>query len=132
MPRLAAAHLDAVIAASRGTEATAATIIVPTYDRKRGNPVLWPRRYFAEIAPLTGDVGARALIERYADHVLFLPIDDPAILVDVDTPAALAALRGEPAGDGSGGGDDSGARRAAAAAAARSAPSRRRRTARCR
>ncbi len=104
MPRLAARHLDAVIAASRGAEATAETIIVPTYDRKRGNPVLWPRRYFAEIAQLTGDVGARALIERYADHVLFLPIDDPAILVDVDTPAALAALRGEPGGAGSAGG----------------------------
>jgi molybdenum cofactor cytidylyltransferase len=112
MPRLAARHLDAVIAAYRGTEprpeawpeARAETIVVPTYDRKRGNPVLWPRRYFAEIAQLTGDVGARALVDRYADHVLFLPIDDPAILVDVDTPAALAALRGEPGGDGSAGG----------------------------
>jgi molybdenum cofactor cytidylyltransferase len=102
MPRLLARHLDAVIAAHRGHEAAAETIIVPTYDRKRGNPVLWPRRYFAEIAHLTGDVGARALIERYADHVCFLPIDDPAILVDVDTPAALAALRGEPGTGGSG------------------------------
>jgi molybdenum cofactor cytidylyltransferase len=89
MPRLAAHHLDAVIAAHQGGD----TIVVPTFDRKRGNPVLWPRRYFAEIASLTGDVGARALIDRHADHVVFLPIDDPAILVDVDTPAALAALQ---------------------------------------
>jgi molybdenum cofactor cytidylyltransferase len=91
MPRLAPHHLDAVIAAHRDDE----TIIVPTFDGKRGNPVLWPRRYFAEITALTGDVGARALIDRYAEHVASLPIDDPAILVDVDTPAALAALRGE-------------------------------------
>ena len=89
MPRLAAHHLDAVIAAHRDDE----TIVVPTFDRKRGNPVLWPRRYFAEIAALTGDVGARALIDRHAEQVCFLPIDDPAILVDVDTPAALEALR---------------------------------------
>ncbi len=89
MPRLAAHHLDAVIAAHRGGE----TIVVPTFERKRGNPVLWPRRYFAEIEGLTGDVGARALIDRHLEQVCFLPIDDPAILVDVDTPAALEALR---------------------------------------
>jgi molybdenum cofactor cytidylyltransferase len=89
MPRLAAHHLDAVIAAHGGGDA----IVVPTFDKKRGNPVLWPRRYFAEIAALSGDVGARALIDRYAEHVAFLPIDDPAILIDVDTPEALAALR---------------------------------------
>jgi molybdenum cofactor cytidylyltransferase len=91
MPRLRAEHLDAVIAASRAGDP--AEIVVPTFDRKRGNPVLWPRRYFAEIAALSGDVGARALIDRHADHLRLVAIDDPAILVDVDTPAALAALR---------------------------------------
>ncbi len=97
MPRLAAPHLDAVIAAARAADD--ATIIVPTCERKRGNPVLWPRRYFAEIAALSGDVGARALLERHAEHVALVAIDDPAILVDVDTPAALAALRSPPAED---------------------------------
>jgi molybdenum cofactor cytidylyltransferase len=91
MPKLRAEHLDAVIAASRAGDP--AEIVVPTFDRKRGNPVLWPRRYFAEIATLSGDVGARALIDRHADHLRLVAIDDPAILVDVDTPAALAALR---------------------------------------
>ena len=91
MPRLAAHHLDAVIAAGRA--AGDAAIVVPTCERKRGNPVLWPRRYFDAIAELTGDVGARALIERHADAVHTVALDDPAILVDVDTPAALAALR---------------------------------------
>jgi molybdenum cofactor cytidylyltransferase len=91
MPRLLPEHLDAVIETYRAGEPT--QIIVPTCDRKRGNPVLWPRHYFAEIAALTGDVGARALIERHADHVRLFAIDDPAILVDVDTPAALDELR---------------------------------------
>jgi molybdenum cofactor cytidylyltransferase len=91
MPRLQVEHFDAVISAFRAGDPT--EIIVPTHDRKRGNPVLWPRCYFAEIAELSGDVGARALIERYADHVRLVAIDDPAILVDVDTPAALAELR---------------------------------------
>ena len=92
MPRLEARHLDAVIDAYRTGDPD--EIIVPTCDRKRGNPVLWPHSYFAEIAELSGDVGARALIDRHAEQVRLLAIDDPAILVDVDTPAALAELRG--------------------------------------
>jgi molybdenum cofactor cytidylyltransferase len=100
MPRLEARHLDAVIDAYRTGDPD--EIIVPTCDRKRGNPVLWPHSYFAEIAELSGDVGARALIDRHAEQVRLLAIDDPAILVDVDTPAALAELRGGGSG-GSGG-----------------------------
>ena len=96
MPRLEPGHLDAVIDAYATGDPD--EIIVPTCDRKRGNPVLWPRSYFPEIAELSGDVGARALIDRHADQVRLLAIDDPAILVDVDTPAALAALRGGGAG----------------------------------
>jgi molybdenum cofactor cytidylyltransferase len=94
MPRLLAAHFDAVIDAFRAGDPD--EIIVPTADRKRGNPVLWPRRYFAEIAALTGDVGARALIDRHADRIRLVAIDDSAILVDVDTPAALAELQRRP------------------------------------
>ncbi len=92
MPRVTAAHLDAVIAAFDPDGD--ATIVVPTCDRKRGNPVLWGRRHFADIAGLRGDVGARALIERHAEQVRLLALDDPAILLDVDTPDALAAARG--------------------------------------
>jgi molybdenum cofactor cytidylyltransferase len=91
MPRLGPQHLDALIAAYRAGDP--AQIVVPTCDRKRGNPVLWPRQYFAEIGALTGDVGARALIDRHADNLQLVAIDDPAILVDVDTPAALDELR---------------------------------------
>lgn len=91
MPRLEARHLDAMIDAYRAGEPD--EILVPIHDRKRGNPVLWPRGYFAEIAALTGDVGARALIERHADRVRLIASDDAAILLDVDTPDALAELR---------------------------------------
>jgi molybdenum cofactor cytidylyltransferase len=98
MPRLEARHFDGLIAAYRAGDPD--EILVPVYDRKRGNPVLWPRRYFAEIAALTGDVGARALLEQHADHVRPIASDDAAILVDVDTPDALAELRRGRPGDG--------------------------------
>ena len=92
MPRVTAQQLrtlvDAFVAA-----ADDGAIVVPTIDRKRGNPVLWGRGRFAEIGELVGDVGARAVVERHAASVHWVPIDDPAILIDVDTPEALARLR---------------------------------------
>ncbi|MBK9034260.1 MAG: NTP transferase domain-containing protein [Myxococcales bacterium] len=94
MPRVTAAHLDALIAAAAA--APARSIIIPTCARKRGNPILWARRHFADMMTLTGDVGARALIDRDPDRVQLVELDDPAILLDVDTPAALAAVRAAP------------------------------------
>lgn len=41
---------------------------------------------------LTGDRGARPLLETHAKHVHLIPLDDDAVLLDVDTPAHLAAL----------------------------------------
>jgi molybdenum cofactor cytidylyltransferase len=92
MPRVTAAHLDQLIAAFDDAGDDGA-IIVPTCERKRGNPVVWGRDHFGEIDQLAGDVGARSLIERHHSRVRTIAIDDPAILVDVDTPDALAALR---------------------------------------
>jgi molybdenum cofactor cytidylyltransferase len=69
---------------------------VPTFERKRGNPVVWGRAHFAAIGELGGDVGARSLIERNLADVRLVGLEDAAILVDVDTPDALAALRATP------------------------------------
>jgi molybdenum cofactor cytidylyltransferase len=65
---------------------------VPTHRGKRGNPVLWASRYFAEICALRGDVGARHLIGEHAEQVCEVPMSDDAVLLDVDSPAALSEL----------------------------------------
>ncbi|MCC6620412.1 MAG: nucleotidyltransferase family protein, partial [Deltaproteobacteria bacterium] len=71
------------------------TIAVPTFEGKRGNPVAWARRHFEAMRALAGDTGARELIARYRDEVAFVAVDDPGVLVDVDTEEALAqATRG--------------------------------------
>ena len=66
---------------------------MPVWNGKRGNPVLWARRYFAEMAEIAGDVGARHLIGEHADQVAEVPMPDDATLMDIDTPEALNALR---------------------------------------
>ncbi|BAQ45208.1 MULTISPECIES: nucleotidyltransferase family protein [Methylobacterium] len=66
--------------------------VVPVKDGLRGNPVLLNRRLLsAGIAGLTGDRGAGPLLAR-RDDVLELAVDEAGVLIDVDTPAALADL----------------------------------------
>jgi molybdenum cofactor cytidylyltransferase len=91
MPLISGRHLDRLIAAFNPVEGRA--IIVPTRRGKRGNPVLWSKRFFPEMAELAGDVGAKHLIGEHAELVAEVEMDDDAILVDIDTPDALDALR---------------------------------------
>jgi molybdenum cofactor cytidylyltransferase len=93
MPRIETAHLEAMIAAS-ATDA-ASVIVVPVHQGRRGNPVLWPSDLFAEMLALEGDVGARSLMARHAQRVREIELGTDAIFMDVDTPDALARLRGE-------------------------------------
>jgi CTP:molybdopterin cytidylyltransferase MocA/xanthine/CO dehydrogenase XdhC/CoxF family maturation factor len=66
-------------------------ICVATAQGARGHPVIWGRTFFAAIAELTGDVGARSLMARHADQVWEVDAGDDAPLADIDTPDALAA-----------------------------------------
>ena len=91
MPLISGRHLDRLIAGFNPLEGRA--IIVPTRRGKRGNPVLWSRRFFAEMAELAGDVGAKHLIGEHAELVAEVEMDDDAVLVDIDTPEALDAFR---------------------------------------
>jgi molybdenum cofactor cytidylyltransferase len=91
MPQVTAKLIDRLIAAfdpERG-----ALVVIPTIVGKRGNPVLWSRRFFPDLAAVEGDVGARHLIGNYAEAVAEVPLDDAGALTDVDTPEALIALR---------------------------------------
>jgi molybdenum cofactor cytidylyltransferase len=92
MPRIEAAHLDAMIAVF-ASEAGAA-IVVPTYEGQRGNPVLWPAELFGEMLALEGDVGARSLMAKHAQQVREIDLGTDAVLMDIDTPEALERLRG--------------------------------------
>lgn len=89
MPRLTSAHLDQLIEAHLQHPQA---IIVPCHAGVRGNPLLWPRHYFAAMAALQGDQGARQLLasESQAIHLVSMP--DHAIHEDADTPADAARL----------------------------------------
>jgi len=90
MPRVDAAMLDKLIAAF--APEAGKDICVPVHQGKRGNPVLWGKRHFTEMRDVAGDVGAKHLIGRNADAVQEVAIDQDGVLIDVDSPDALAAL----------------------------------------
>jgi molybdenum cofactor cytidylyltransferase len=90
MPRISAEHVDRLVEAFA---AASESIAVPVHEGRQGNPVLWPRRYFAELLQLEGDAGAKRLIATHSDDVRNVDLGTDAIFADVDTPEALARVR---------------------------------------
>lgn len=68
-------------------------IVIPVRGGRRGNPVLIGKRHFAAIKKLSGDVGARDLIEARAEAVVEVEAGGAGAFVDLDTPEALADYR---------------------------------------
>ena len=61
-------------------------IVVPTFRGRRGHPVLFGREVFHELLAAPPDQGARSVVRRLPDRVLSVPVSDPAVLEDIDTP----------------------------------------------
>ncbi len=90
MPRVSGVVIDRLIAGFNPTEHR--TIVVPTHKGQFGNPVLWGAEHFARLKSLSGDKGARMLIEDLKSEATEVEADE-GVLLDADTPEALAALR---------------------------------------
>jgi molybdenum cofactor cytidylyltransferase len=93
MPQVDAAMIDNLIGALDPDKG--ALVAVPTIDGKRGNPVVWSRRFFPDLMAVEGDIGARHLIGRYGEAVAEVPLAGAGALTDVDTPEALEAVKRE-------------------------------------
>jgi molybdenum cofactor cytidylyltransferase len=93
MPQVDSALIDKLIAAfdpERG-----ALVVVPSIAGRRGNPVLWSRRFFPNLMQIQGDIGARHLIGNYAEAVVEVPVAGEAALTDIDTPESFSAVKAE-------------------------------------
>jgi molybdenum cofactor cytidylyltransferase len=91
MPLIDAALIDRLIEAfapDRGH-----LITVPVAEGRRGNPVLWSRRFFRELMTLDGDTGARHLITKHTEAVTEVPVEGDSAFLDIDTPQGLEAAR---------------------------------------
>lgn len=91
MPLVDAQTINRLVAAFNVAEHR--TICVPTFEGKRGNPVLWGRQHFIAINEIEGDQGARLLLDALSDEVVEIAVKTQAVLIDVDTPQGLQDIR---------------------------------------
>jgi molybdenum cofactor cytidylyltransferase len=70
-------------------------ICVPTYQGKRGNPILWSLRFINVMLQLEGDVGAKHLLFKYDDVVHEVPMQDSGVLIDFDTQQTISNFQGK-------------------------------------
>jgi molybdenum cofactor cytidylyltransferase len=87
MPDVQAGTLRALITALAETPGTQACR--PVHGGQPGNPVLWAPAQRPRLATLQGDEGARALLKTLGGGLLHVPVDDPGVLLDLDTPQDL-------------------------------------------
>ena len=87
MPRISADIIDLLI--GRFEEGGGNDICAPVFDRRRGHPVLWPRRFFPQLLELSGDTGGRDLLKRNAAGISAVEVDTADIHFDVDGPQDL-------------------------------------------
>jgi molybdenum cofactor cytidylyltransferase len=91
MPLVDAQTINRLVAAFNVAEHR--TICVPTFEGKRGNPVLWGRQHFIAIEGIEGDQGGRLLLDALSDEVVEVEVKTQAVLVDVDTPDAMQEVK---------------------------------------
>lgn len=66
-------------------------VVYAQHCGRRGHPVGFAAELYSELVQLRGDEGARRLVARYPAHGV--EVDDPGVLVDIDTDADLRAAR---------------------------------------
>lgn len=87
MPGIPSDVIDTLISAWHNNPAYDA--FVPTFQDRRGNPVLLTRRLFDQLSKLKGDMGARLILEQPTIDVLHVSVTSGAILHDVDSQSDL-------------------------------------------
>jgi molybdenum cofactor cytidylyltransferase len=78
------------IAAVRDALAGGAAVAAPYFRARRGHPVGFAGSLRAELAALSGDEGAKRVLDAHAAQLVKVPVGDPGALRDIDKPADLA------------------------------------------
>ncbi len=91
MPNMSADILRKIMAAYNLAQGQ--SIIIPTHNGKRGNPILWDADFFGDFDRLQGDMGAKILLNDYPEYITELEIESDAIFLDIDTIEAYESLK---------------------------------------
>ena len=68
-------------------------IVIPEYNKKKGNPILFSKHFFSKLKNLKGDIGAKNLIKKNNEHILNIKINEETIFTDIDTAEAYEKFK---------------------------------------
>jgi molybdenum cofactor cytidylyltransferase len=88
-PLVTAGMIRTIVQAHRQTFAP---ICVPVFEGQRGNPALFDKSLFGELTDLRGDIGGRALFDKYSNAIISVPASRE-VLLDIDTPEDYDLLK---------------------------------------
>ena len=64
-------------------------IVLPTYQRRRGHPVIFSKTLYGELLAAPADKGARAVVWAHAADVLEVPTDEEGVVLNLNDPDML-------------------------------------------
>jgi len=70
--------------------ATATNIVIPTFDGRRGHPTWWGRGSWEMLMSEAANNGANRILKLLENIVIEVPVNDPGVLVNIDTPEVAA------------------------------------------
>jgi molybdenum cofactor cytidylyltransferase len=63
-------------------------IAIPSFQDRRGHPMIFAKQLFAELLHAPLEQGAVAVVRKHHAEILHLTVNEPEVLIDIDTPEA--------------------------------------------
>jgi molybdenum cofactor cytidylyltransferase len=82
-PVVAVATVESIVTSFR---TCGAPVVIPTYQGRRGHPVLLGRQVIEELLGLSADAGADSVVRRYRPATQYVEVEDRGVVIDVDDP----------------------------------------------
>lgn len=90
-PQIEAELVTQIVRSFRASDSQA--IVIPSYRRRRGHPILLPRWIWQDVLDLPQGDTLRSVIGRHAAAIQYLLVDTPTVLADLDTPEQYRLAR---------------------------------------
>ncbi len=74
--------------------ATGAPVVVPVYEGRRGHPVIFSARVYAELMAAPLDIGARAVVRAHLPELAQVATNEEGVVLNLNDPEALQKLTG--------------------------------------
>lgn len=88
-PLITKAVVEALIAAF---DRSPHSIVLPTWQGRRGHPVIFPMRLYSELYQASDDIGARAVVWAHKNDVVEVPVDEEGVVLNIDDRATYDKL----------------------------------------